>query len=744
MPEQELVYRIIVRDDGTAVLQRFSGAVGKTGATVKTAAARMTRLFRGVGQRINRLPGLIFSVRSALLGLGAGLVVRSILSAGNAVEKARLRLIGFKGSVDAANKTFAFFEETASKVAFSLEDVVEAGVTLEAFGASTEKVLMPVIDLAVQMSTTVPEAAAAFGRAFAAGRGAADILREKGILRLVDEFARIRGISTETLPGFRKALLGAMRDPAGPIADSAKLLAETWEGQLSFAGDAVFKLKKDIFEAGLGDVAKQMASRFTIALGSIGEAFKLVDLKGVREDMIGLLPSAEGLVKAFFGVGKVILGLRFAFNKVQEFAFEMALFTVEQVEAIIGIFFDLRRVGLLVWGKLTEVVGIATAFMIEKTAELTATVGEQLIKLGAYNDAAKKAGVAMVDASANLRGLSSEMRFNAEEGVDLKKSLEELAATRGSTMERVAKTARDLTRNLREQQRDIKDTKTAFTALVNTEALAIAKVRENERAALDQAKALEELKLRKEEAAKASEEARKREEEERETRIASTREMNALFKPLADKIGTLKDRFAEVTRFATEASLEDFTAFAAANAKKIENAKSAEEEEKAINAAKWGAITATTGGALNLITKLTDREGKAAFRIQQGLAIANAIINTAQGVTAAIRLGPFGIPLAAVIAAMGAVQIATIASARPGAAAAPAAAGGAVPAGAESMGPPVPAPPALAAPPAAGPQVSISVSGFVGDEGELAARIDEVFRGSIRDGIDFGLATSPT
>ena len=53
------------------------------------------------------------------------------------------------------------------------------------------------------------------------------------------------------------------------------------------------------------------------------------------------------------------------------------------------------------------------------------------------------------------------------------------------------------------------------------------------------------------------------------------------------------------------------------------------------------------------------------FEIGKAAAIANAIINTAQGVTAALSLGLPGIPLAAVIAAAGAAQIATIASTSP-------------------------------------------------------------------------------
>ncbi len=58
---------------------------------------------------------------------------------------------------------------------------------------------------------------------------------------------------------------------------------------------------------------------------------------------------------------------------------------------------------------------------------------------------------------------------------------------------------------------------------------------------------------------------------------------------------------------------------------------------------------------------LSDALGRA-FGANKASAIANAIINTAQGVTKALSLGPVGIPLAAVIGALGLAQISKISS----------------------------------------------------------------------------------
>lgn len=55
--------------------------------------------------------------------------------------------------------------------------------------------IKPTSDLAAFMGTTATEAAQALGRAFAGGAGAADILRERGILQLIRDTKGIEDLS---------------------------------------------------------------------------------------------------------------------------------------------------------------------------------------------------------------------------------------------------------------------------------------------------------------------------------------------------------------------------------------------------------------------------------------------------------------------------------------------------------------------------------------------------------------------
>ncbi|MCH8853910.1 MAG: hypothetical protein IID41_14855 [Planctomycetes bacterium] len=79
-------------------------------------------------------------------------------------------------------------------------------------------------------------------------------------------------------------------------------------------------------------------------------------------------------------------------------------------------------------------------------------------------------------------------------------------------------------------------------------------------------------------------------------------------------------------------------------------------------------VNAQTAGVAN--------SNKVMFRLNQAAALGNAVVNIAQGITEAWKFGPIlGPPLAAIVYAAGAAQIAAIASASPGGGTTPSAAG---------------------------------------------------------------------
>ncbi len=191
---------------------------------------------------------------AAVLGAGA----RSVVQTASTFESLRTRLVALKGSTEEGAKAFNAFTKIAATTPFQVQNVVEAGATLEAFGVSSEESLKSIADLAAFMGTDIVDASAAFGRAFAGGAGAADILRERGILQLIKDSEGIEDLSKLTLPEFREALERAMTDPDGKIAGATDLLAQTFSGKVSNMQDSIDQLQNAIGSRmleGLGDFA---------------------------------------------------------------------------------------------------------------------------------------------------------------------------------------------------------------------------------------------------------------------------------------------------------------------------------------------------------------------------------------------------------------------------------------------------------------------------------------------------------
>ena len=84
-----------------------------------------------------------------------------------------------------------------------------------------------------------------------------------------------------------------------------------------------------------------------------------------------------------------------------------------------------------------------------------------------------------------------------------------------------------------------------------------------------------------------------------------------------------------------------------------------------VRSAVEGLTNATTSSAFDMANEVVGAMGQM-FQGSKPIAAAQALINTFQGVTEALKLGPWGIAKAAVIAAMGMKQVKGILSARPG------------------------------------------------------------------------------
>jgi phage tail tape-measure protein len=191
----------------------------------KDSKDRMRVRTEGLERTLGQLRNKILLVTFAFAGIGAS-ISRTVQTSAQ-FEALETRLVALKGSVDEGRKSFDFFNKVAKTTPFQLANVVEAGAQLEAFGADSTETLKAVSDLAAFMGTDIVDAANAFGRAFAGGAGAADVLRERGVLTQVKLKTGFDDLSKLTLPQFREALIDTLTDPEGNISGATDLLSQT-------------------------------------------------------------------------------------------------------------------------------------------------------------------------------------------------------------------------------------------------------------------------------------------------------------------------------------------------------------------------------------------------------------------------------------------------------------------------------------------------------------------------------------
>ena len=191
-------------------------------------------------------------------------VITGIVMVGDETDRLQARLVGIKGGIEGAAASMEHFKKIAATVPFTLSEVANAGVTLEAFGADAETTLKAVSDLAAFMGEDLAYAAQAFGRAWSGGAGAARVLRNRGVLNEIMRMKpEIEDLTKFTLPEFRKVMLDVLTDQGGRIAGSTDRLAKTLSGSWSMLGDAVYQTADNVAHSGLNDSLRDIVKTAT-------------------------------------------------------------------------------------------------------------------------------------------------------------------------------------------------------------------------------------------------------------------------------------------------------------------------------------------------------------------------------------------------------------------------------------------------------------------------------------------------
>lgn len=233
------------------------------------------------------VPALMRSVKN---------LASSFLEVSIELEQYTIRLKTLLGSQEAANTAMDNFQDIASKLPFTLDEVIESGIRLTTIKVPFKDWLIPIADVAAAFGLDLPTATDQFARAMSAGLGAADWFREKGISAMIKDFAKLKyGIEDLSKAGTAK-LKEVMYEWAKTFEGSSEEMSKTWAGTISMIQDAWFQFRSTIMEAGIFDALKEGLQDVLAWIKRMQEEGKIEEWAEIAEQAFKDIAAAVGLV----------------------------------------------------------------------------------------------------------------------------------------------------------------------------------------------------------------------------------------------------------------------------------------------------------------------------------------------------------------------------------------------------------------------------------------------------------------
>jgi len=278
------------------------------------AKDKTKQAFNGVRAGLSNLRSAVFSVQGAIIGIGGGLAIKSILNVGSTVEQLRLRFAFLFKGVKEGDKAFQGLIDFASRVPFSLEEI-QAGAGNLAVVTKNAEELNEVLKLTGNVASVTGldfrTTAEQIQRSFSSGIGSADLFRERGVRALLGFKAGVQVTTEETKKRFRE-LFGE----GGEFEKATEVLSTSFTGTLSMLSDKLFKFRLDTAQAGFFDFIKQglaeinkLIENNSEVLTGFGQKLSAGLITATKQIILGSAVIIQAIRPIFSFVGQSLLGL---------------------------------------------------------------------------------------------------------------------------------------------------------------------------------------------------------------------------------------------------------------------------------------------------------------------------------------------------------------------------------------------------------------------------------------------------
>jgi len=274
--------------------------------------------FNRVQGSIAKVKGAVFNLKNAFIGLGAGLVIRSIVNTGIQIENLGVQLKALFGSAKEGQRALDIVTKFAKTTPFELENI-QQGITAlatvrkqaESAGVSFEELLKITGNTATVLGGDFALASLQIQRSFSAGIASAELFRERGVTAMAGFQQGVRTSVDQSIKGLAKAF-----GTGGEFGNLIEELSKTLSGTISNLRDALFTFQVSItrgfffeLKEQLGDL-KQFTENNQFAIESLGVEVG----EKLAVAIVKLSDSVKTLTQNFRDLQSIIGLLVFAFG----------------------------------------------------------------------------------------------------------------------------------------------------------------------------------------------------------------------------------------------------------------------------------------------------------------------------------------------------------------------------------------------------------------------------------------------
>ena len=218
------------------------------------------RAFNQFQGRLERIKKSVFNLRNALIGIGAGVVVKGFVDAGIQVENLSVQLKTLFGSAKAGQKALEQVTKFAATTPFELKNIQQGVTSLavvrkqaEEAGVDFEQLLTITGNVAAQMGGDFAFAAFQVQKAFSSGIAAAEALKERGVAGMAGFEAGVSVNAKKTIEIMNKAF-----GKGGEFGNLMEDLSKTLFGTVSNIKDSFFTFQVAVAAGFFDELKKQL------------------------------------------------------------------------------------------------------------------------------------------------------------------------------------------------------------------------------------------------------------------------------------------------------------------------------------------------------------------------------------------------------------------------------------------------------------------------------------------------------